>query len=135
MPDAPIWIEGTTDADGGKHNKHREGEGDFKSIEHVVSANHRLHSRLNCRNQAITLIDLLSQNQPLLPESRKVQSKTNTAAAAAVHPTADQEISQREPLVEKIFRREKATRKRAKVIQPILAHSRHPVSTLGRLIR
>ena len=36
MPDTPIWIEGTTDADRGKRNKHREDENDFKSIEHVV---------------------------------------------------------------------------------------------------
>ncbi len=53
----------------------------------------------------------------LLPESIRVHNETIAAAAAATHATADHEMSQREPVVEVIFAREKATRKKAKARQ------------------
>jgi hypothetical protein len=73
-------------------------------------------------------------NQPLLPDSRKVQSKRKAVAAAAVHPRADQEISQRESWGEEIFARLKTTRKKTTVASPMLVHSLHPVSMRGRRI-
>ena len=72
--------------------------------------------------------------QPLLPESRKVQSNTKADAAATIQPIADQEISQRESWGEEILRRLKATRKKTTVATPMLLHSRHPVSMRGRRI-
>jgi hypothetical protein len=73
-------------------------------------------------------------HQPLLPDSRKVQSTTKTVAAAAVQPTADQEISQRESWREEIFARLKTTTKKTTVASPMVVHSRHPVSMRGRRI-
>jgi len=65
-------------------------------------------------------------NQPFRPESRKVQSKTIADAATPLHATADQEMSQRAPLGEVIFARQKAATKKARVNSPMLVYSRLP---------
>src|ERR1700682_4214648 len=84
-------------------------------------------------DQAISRFDPdCCKNQPFLPESIRVHSETIAAAAAATHATADHEMSQREPVGEVIFARERATRKKARLDSAIVAHSRHPVSTRGR---
>ncbi len=83
-------------------------------------------------NRPFHVLTCCRKNQPFLRESIRVQSETIAAVAAATHATADHEMSQREPVEEVIFAREKATRKNARLDSAIVAHSRHPVSTRGR---
>src|SRR5215471_1302809 len=73
-------------------------------------------------------------HQPLLPESRKVHSNTIAVATATIHATAVHGMSQRDPWWAVSFARQKAKRKNTNVNSPILAHSRHPVTTRGRRI-